>query len=210
MSSPLVVLGGLFDPVHKGHVSAAQFALDFLSLQRLRMIPCHLPNHKAVPNTQAEHRLAMLTLATACYPQIEIDPIELRRDRLSYTVDTLAELKKQNSTLVFVLGVDAFNSLPEWHEWQKILELSHLLVLSRHGAALSDETLKAVGIEHRQVETSAQMLSCPNGKIIFCEGFDVDMASSEIRKKLVRGDDVSTELEAEVVQYIKDNSLYQN
>ena len=62
MSSPLVVLGGLFDPVHKGHVSAARFALEFLSVQRLKMIPCHLPNHKIVPATQAEHRLAMLTL----------------------------------------------------------------------------------------------------------------------------------------------------
>lgn len=210
MSAPLAVLGGLFDPVHKGHVAAAQFALGFLSLQRLKMVPCHLPNHKAVPDTQAEHRLAMLALATAGYPQIEIDPIEIQRNRLSYTVDTLAELKKQNNTLVFILGVDAFNGLPEWHDWQRILELSHLLVLSRPGATLSNETLKAVGIEHRQVETSAQMLSCPNGKIIFCEGFDVDMASSDIRKKLVRGVDVSAELEVEVVQYIKDNGLYQN
>ena len=210
MSAPLAVLGGLFDPVHKGHVAAAQFALGFLSLQRLKMVPCHLPNPKAVPDTQAEHRLAMLALATAGYPQIEIDPIEIQRNRLSYTVDTLAELKKQNNTLVFILGVDAFNGLPEWHDWQRILELSHLLVLSRPGATLSNETLKAVGIEHRQVETSAQMLSCPNGKIIFCEGFDVDMASSDIRKKLVRGVDVSAELEVEVVQYIKDNGLYQN
>ena len=116
MSAPLVVLGGLFDPVHKGHVSAAQFALEFLSLPRIKMIPCHLPNHKAVPNTQGEHRLAMLTLATASYPKIEVDPIELQRDRVSYTVDTLTELKKRHSVLVFVLGVDSFNSLPLWHE----------------------------------------------------------------------------------------------
>lgn len=210
LSSPLAVLGGLFDPVHKGHVSAARFALDFLSLQRLKMIPCHLPNHKAVPTTQAEHRLAMLTLATASYPEIEVDPLELQRDRVSYTVDTLTELKKQNSMLVFVLGVDSFNSLPQWHDWQKMLELSHLLVLSRHGAILSDETLACVDIKHRRVETSEQLLACGNGKIIFCENFDVDMASSEIRKKITRGDDVSAELESEVIQYIRDNCLYQN
>lgn len=210
MSSPLVVLGGLFDPVHQGHVSAAKFALEFLSLQRIKMIPCHLPNHKAVPNTQVVHRLAMLTLATASYPQIEVDSIELQRDRVSYTVDTLTELKKQHSMLVFVLGVDSFNSLPEWHEWQKILDLSHLLVLSRHGAALSDETLASVDIEHRRVETSEQMLASANGKIIFCENFDYDMASSDIRKKITRGDDVSAELDASVVQYIRDNCLYQN
>jgi nicotinate-nucleotide adenylyltransferase len=210
MSSPLAVLGGLFDPVHKGHVSAALFALEFLSVQRLKMIPCHLPNHKVVPATQAEHRLAMLTLATASYPQIEIDPIELQRDRVSYSVDTLTELKKLRSMLVFVLGVDSFNSLPQWHDWQKILELSHLLVLPRHGSTLADETLRAVDIEHRQVHTGEQMLVNTSGKIIFCENFDYDVASSEIRKKITRGDDVSAALDAKVVQYINDNCLYQN
>ena len=210
MNSPLAVLGGLFDPVHKGHVSAAQFALDFLSLQRLKMIPCHLPNHKAVPNTRAEHRLAMLELAVASYPLIEVDPIELQRNQVSYTVDTLSELKARHSMLVFVLGVDSFNSLPDWHDWQKILDLSHLLVLSRHGATLSTATLSAVNIKRRLVDTSEQMLASPNGKIIFCENFDYDMASSEIRGKITRGDDVSAELDIETIQYIEDNSLYQN
>ncbi|MBL4581594.1 MAG: nicotinate (nicotinamide) nucleotide adenylyltransferase [Gammaproteobacteria bacterium] len=210
LSSPLAVLGGLFDPVHKGHVSAAQFALEFLSVQRLKMIPCHLPNHKAVPTTQAQHRLAMLELATAAYPQIEVDSIELQRDRVSYTVDTLTELKKRHGVLVFVLGVDSFNSLPEWHDWQKILELSHLLVLSRHGVILSNEALNAVGSKLRRVDTSEQMLASVHGKILFCENFDYDMASSEIKKKLVRGDDVSAQLDADVIHYIKDNSLYQN
>ena len=210
MTSPLAVLGGLFDPVHKGHVSAALFALEFLSVQRLKMIPCHLPNHKVVPATQAEHRLAMLTLATASYPQIEIDPIELQQYRVSYSVDTLTELKKRHSMLVFVLGVDSFNSLPQWHAWQKILELSHLFVLPRHGSTISDGTLRAVDIEHRQVDTSEQMLDSASGKIIFCENFDYDVASSEIRKKITRGDDVSAALDAKVVQYINDNCLYQN
>ena len=210
MSSPLAVLGGLFDPVHKGHVSAALFALEFLSVRRLKMIPCHLPNHKVVPATQSEHRLAMLKLATASYPQIEIDQIELERDQVSYSVDTLTELKKRHSVLVFVLGVDSFNSLPQWHGWQKIMELSHLLVLPRHGSTLADETLRAVDIEHRQVHTSEQMLVNTSGKIIFCENFDYDVASSEIRKKITRGDDVSAALDAKVVQYINDNCLYQN
>jgi nicotinate-nucleotide adenylyltransferase len=210
MSSPLAVLGGLFDPIHKGHLSAALFALEFLSVQRLKMIPCHLPNHKVVPATQSEHRLAMLKLATASYPQIEIDQIELERDQVSYSVDTLTELKKRHSVLVFVLGVDSFNSLPQWHDWQKILELSHLLVLPRHGSTLADETLRAVDIEHRQVHTGEQMLVNTSGKIIFCENFDYDVASSEIRKKITRGDDVSAALDAKVVQYINDNCLYQN
>ena len=125
-------------------------------------------------------------------------------------MDTLTELKKRHSMLVFVLGVDSFNSLPQWHDWQKILELSHLFVLPRHGSTISDGTLRAVDIEHRQVDTSEQMLASASGKIIFCENFDYDVASSEIRKKITRGDDVSAALDAKVVQYINDNCLYQN
>ena len=208
MSAPLAVLGGLFDPVHKGHVSAAIFALDYLAVGQLKMIPCHLPNHKSTPATSSQHRLAMLELATADFPQIEVDSIELQSERVSYTVDTLAELKKRHSQLVFVLGADSFNSLPQWHDWERILELSHLLVLSRHGVALSEETLHAVDIDRRRVATAEQMLAAANGKIIQIEGFDFDMASSAIRNKLATGDDVSKQLDAKVIQYIQDNNLY--
>jgi len=210
LNSPLAVFGGLFDPVHKGHVSAANFALEFLAVERLKMIPCHLPNHKAMPSTQSRHRLAMLELATDAYPGIEVDAIECQSDRISYTVDTLTELKKRHNTLVFVLGVDSFNSLPEWHEWRKMLDLSHLLILSRHGETLSEATLTAVDFARRSVATSEQLLASSAGQIVHVEGFDFDMASSEIRKKLSRGGDVSLDLHASVINYIKENGLYQD
>ncbi|GJM12900.1 MAG: putative nicotinate-nucleotide adenylyltransferase [Pseudohongiella sp.] len=206
----MAVLGGLFDPVHKGHVSAARLALELLGLEQLKMIPCHLPNHKAVPATPADHRLAMLELATASCSSIEVDPIELLKDRVSYTVDTLCELKQNNSPLVFVLGVDSFNSLPEWHDWRRVLELSHLLVVSRHGTEFSRQTLNSVEFDQRNVETAEQLLSSESGKILICEDFDVDTASSEIREKLMRGEDVSSELDVEVMRYISDNGLYRN
>jgi nicotinate-nucleotide adenylyltransferase len=208
MSSPLLVLGGMFDPVHRGHICAARFALDYLAANRLKMIPCHLPNHKSEPATQPEHRLAMLKLACEFDARIEIDPIELNRDQISYSVDTLSELKKQHSTLVFVLGVDSFNSLTEWHDWKRILELSHLLVLSRHGVLLSGETRSAVDFDQRRADSGEQLLSSQAGKIVYAEGFDFDIASSDIRKKIARDEDVSKELDAVVAQYINENNLY--
>lgn len=210
MSSPLVVLGGMFDPVHKGHVSAADYALEFLSAHRLKMVPCHRPNHKAIPDTRAEHRLAMLEIATAGHSQIEIDTIELQVDRVSYTVDTLTQYRKQHETIVFVLGVDSFNSLPQWHEWQQIFELCHLLVLARPGAILSDATLAAVQGGERKVETAEKMLSSSQGRFIYCENFEFDMASSQIRKKLARGEDVTAQLDPAVIEYIHENNLYQD
>ncbi len=210
MNSPLAVLGGLFDPVHKGHVAAAKFALETLQLERIKMIPCHVPNHKHMPGTQGEHRLAMLEIATASCSQIELDRIELDSDRVSYTVDTLSELKSVHDTLVFVLGVDSFNTLPQWHDWQDILNLSHLLVLSRHGSILSAETLAAVDIDARRVASREELFESASGRILQVEGFDVDIASSEVRRKLMQGADVSAELDAEVFRYIRDNGLYQD
>jgi len=163
-----------------------------------------------MPDTRAVHRLAMLEVATAVHPQIEIDTIELQVDRVSYTVDTLTQFKKQHETIVFVLGVDSFNSLPQWHEWQQIFELCHLLVLARPGAILSDATLAAVQGGERRVETAEQMLSSSQGRFVYCENFEFDMASSQIRKKLARGEDVTAELDTAVIEYINENNLYQD
>lgn len=210
MSSTLAVLGGLFDPVHKGHVRVALHAFEQLAVERLVMVPCHVPNpnHKAPSGTAPEHRLAMLKIATAAYPQIEIDPIELQRDSVSYTVDTLRHYKQLHDTVVFILGVDAFNALPQWHDWQAILDLSHLFVVSRPGTGLKLETQKAVDMERRRVSDGGQLLTKTSGNILTSEGLEYDMASSEIRNKLARGEDVSTDLDAEVIRYIDTHELY--
>lgn len=210
MSSTLAVLGGLFDPVHKGHVNAALHALELLPVQRLAMVPCHVPNHKVLPTTQPEHRLAMLEIAVANHSQIEVDAIELRSESVSYTVDTLSAFKKRYDTLVFVLGADAFNTLPQWHEWQALFDLTHLCVLSRPGSELSAATLSAVSIDRRRVQDGEQLLASSNGKILICDNFAIDMASQEIRKKLSRGEDVSAELDAGVIRYIDAHGLYRN
>lgn len=208
MSSPVAVLGGLFDPVHRGHVSAAAFAIELLSLERLKMVPCHIPNHKARPSVQTEHRLTMLELATASHPEIEIDHIELRRDRVSYTVETLAELRQQHDRLVFVLGVDSFNSLPQWHDWESILGLCNLLVLSRPGSTLSVATLDAVNADQSRVHELSHLLSNANGKFLYNENFEFESSSSEIRKKLEQGADVSADLDESVLAYIREHDLY--
>lgn len=212
MSSTLAVLGGLFDPVHKGHVNIALHALEHLTVERLVMVPCHVPNpnHKAPSGTAPEHRLAMLEIATAAHPQIEIDPIELQRESVSYTVDTLRHYKQLHETVVFVLGVDAFNALPRWHEWQAILDLSHLFVVSRPDTELKSETLTAVDMQRRQVKDSGKLLAYDSGNILTSEDLEFDMASSEIRNKLARGEDVSTELDAGVIRYIDTHELYRN
>ncbi len=208
MSSRVAVLGGMFDPVHNGHVKAAQFALRKLFVDCLKMIPCHRPNHKQAASAEAQHRLAMLEIVTSDLAQIEVDPIELNRNRPSYTVDTLAELKKHFDSLVFVLGVDSFNTLREWHCWEMILELSHLLVLARPGSTLSEEVMSAVNFEQRKVDSGEQLFAEDEGRIMYCDDFNFDVASSIVREKIIKNLDLSGELDQRVIQYIMENHLY--
>lgn len=131
--------GGTFDPVHQGHVQLALFTLQQCGLSSMELIPCHLPPHRQAP-TSAAHRLAMLQLALAPHPQLQINDIELLHDQPSYTVDTLSALKKAYPTdhLCFLIGMDSLQYLTRWHRWQEILALAHLLVVDRPGYSAAD------------------------------------------------------------------------
>ena len=133
MSSRLGILGGMFDPVHNGHVAAARFAINILNLDALKMVPCHIPNHRASQQLSARHRLEMLELALRSESCIETDDCEIKRGGVSYAVDTVRELAAKGAWdhVVFVMGIDAFNGLPNWHEWRSLLESCHLLVLGQ-------------------------------------------------------------------------------
>ncbi|HAT40563.1 MAG TPA: nicotinate-nucleotide adenylyltransferase [Rheinheimera sp.] len=131
--------GGTFDPVHQGHVQLALFALQHCGLHSLDLIPCHLPPHRQAP-TSAAHRVAMLELALAPYPQLQINDLELSHQQPSYTVDTLTTLKQRypNDSLCFLIGMDSLQYFTRWHRWQEILELAHLLVVDRPGYSAED------------------------------------------------------------------------
>lgn len=208
MRSGLAVLGGMFDPVHNGHIEAARYALHYLGMNRLKLIPCKNPNHKPGASSGAKHRLAMLNLAVGLDEQIEVDPIEINRSGVSYTVDTLLELRRRENRLVFVLGMDSFNTLPQWHRWSELLELCHFLVLARSGSLVSSETRELLNIERRQVQSPEQLFSCDSGKILFAEDFDFDISSTALRQRLMAQADVSGEINAQVLAYIKTNHLY--
>ena len=89
MKSRLGIFGGMFDPVHQGHIQAARFAMETLGLDALKMIPCNVPNHKDSLSASAMHRMAMLEMALRDEPLITPDDCEIRRGGISYAVDTV-------------------------------------------------------------------------------------------------------------------------
>ena len=134
---PVGILGGTFDPVHHGHLRIALEVLEELELAQVRFIPCRQPAHRGQPVATPAQRWLLLQQAIAGQPEFIADDRELRREGPSYMVDTLASLRAGMGAtpLCLLLGRDAFNDLPGWHRWRNILELTHLIVLERPGAA---------------------------------------------------------------------------
>ena len=139
-SARIGILGGTFDPIHNGHLAIAEAARGCLGLDRVVFIPAGRPWLKARSLgriTDAEHRLAMVRLATANCPHFEASAMEIERPGLTYTVDTLAELRAKDdgssrgTEMYLILGMDSVRELRRWHEPERLLEMCVVVAVSR-------------------------------------------------------------------------------
>jgi len=208
------LLGGTFDPVHNGHIAAAELALQVLDLHQVRLIPSNLPNpdYKETAAASSRQRLQMLALASADNPRLVVDDIELRRGQISYTVDTLTQLRTRfaEAELVFILGIDSFNTLPAWHRWEEVLQLARFLVFSRPGYAVDAATEGLIGLDQRRVNTAAELFQCGAGKVLLIDSLAKDIASSGLRRKVMADESVSGLVDDKVLEYIRAEGLYQS
>ena len=128
-SKGIGIFGGTFDPVHIGHLRASVELRKTLGLSEMRLIPSANPPHKAQPETNAEHRLAMLQLALANEPGLVADARELHRKGLSYTLDTLTEIRAEigvETPLCLCIGMDSLIDLNQWHRWRELTDVAHV------------------------------------------------------------------------------------
>ena len=210
MMSRIGVLGGMFDPIHNGHIEVASFARNYLSLYLVKLVPCSIPNHRKNANSPAFHRLAMLNLALEKQDGLQVDSIELRREGISYTAETLQELKRQNkaSQLVFVLGLDSFNTIAKWHDWEKLFELCNFFILARSGAQINKETSRAIKLNERLTKSNEAFFQRSTGRILFAKEFNNDLSSTKVRNRFAEGKDLHDSLDDAVYSYIKQHNLY--
>lgn len=134
MRQRLGILGGTFDPPHVGHLLAAYGALEALALDRLVLIPAwRQPLKQGAPMTAPAHRLAMTRLLAAADPRLSVDPVEIEREGLSFTVDTMRTYRGRfpDAELVLLLGEDAAATLPHWREPAALAALVRIVVLTR-------------------------------------------------------------------------------
>ena len=126
-------MGGTFDPIHLGHLRAAENAREGLGLDEVRFLPAQVPPHRATPASSARDRYAMVALATALNPHFVADDLELRREGPSYTVDTIARLRDERpgDAFVLIVGSDTFPELATWKDHDRLLQMCTVAVVTR-------------------------------------------------------------------------------
>ena len=206
---PIGFLGGAFDPVHIGHLRGAMAVRDTLNLERVDLIPAAQSPLKDQATVDAVHRLAMLERAVVGLPGIAVDARELDRTGPSYTVDTLAGLRREHGaerTLVWIVGADILATLPQWSRWRELLEFAHLVVMGRPDAEPHPSEVSAWLAENKIDQ--AGLLSRPSGGVFTLAQPLLEISSSDIRAMLAAGRDPRFLLPDGVMEYISDHALF--
>lgn len=196
----LGVVGGTFDPIHRGHVEAGLAARDELCLDALLFVPAGIPSFKRdLHLASAADRLAMVRLALAEVDGVcAVSACEIERPGVTYTSDTLAELSRVcpvGTRLTFVLGADSLETLPLWHDAATIARLARIAVATRagHDVGTALARLRSGGLGF-QVEVLGRTVS--------------DVSSTQVRRLVRAGLDVSTLVGERVAAYIGEHGLY--
>lgn len=196
----LGILGGTFDPIHIGHLALAEAARSAFDLERVLFVPAAVPPHKPVePVAAPEHRLAMVRLAVEGNPFFAVSAMELERGGPSYTVDTLAELRRLDPEpeLYFVTGADEVVTLDTWREPARLLELAHFVAATRPG------------FSPRQLEEAERRLGpAARGRLHALPWLEIGLSSTDLRGLLQAGRPVRYLVPDKVAAYIEQHRLY--
>lgn len=208
---PIGILGGTFDPIHNGHLAIASHVFNTLSCEYIDFIPCFQPPHRENPIASPAHRLAMTQLATENNPSFRVNSIEIERENVSYSVDTLKKLRTQMpyQSFCFILGSDAFSHLHQWHDWQQFCELTHLIVVTRKNIVLPQSDWIDDLLAKRKTEDKHMLQQQPAGKIYFLPMNPVEISATRIRQAILAHQQNITEVPTAVLEYIHAYNVYQ-
>jgi nicotinate-nucleotide adenylyltransferase len=186
------ILGGIFDPVHNGHLALAARAKKFFSLSKVLFIPSGRPPHKARVRASAADRLAMLCLALRNEPDFMVWDGELRRKGISYTIDTLGALAEEfpGSQFYFLVGSDNLGEIETWRSFRDVLAMVTLCVAHRPGYAAGVPAALRLG----RIETFPSP--------------EMDISSTMIRDRAALGRSFRRLVSKEVAEYISIRQLY--
>lgn len=208
------IFGGSFNPPHNGHLNSLQTVLKKAGLDRIHVIPnSRNPLKIQVEGPTPEQRLEMVRLALSSYGDaFVVDDQEITRGGASFTIDTIMEFRKTTDAddLFLIIGADNFDSFNEWKDWKKILSEANLIVTTRPGFEVpaSPDDLPDF-VKELVAEADFNFVELKTGRNVqFITLKDIEVSSSELRKKLRTGRPVQTDLPLSVEGYIKETGLY--
>lgn len=209
-TQPIGILSGTFDPIHLGHTHLANKMLQLCNLQKILLIPCSQSPLRTQPIAPPTDRLNMVKLAIANQTQLSIDAREINQDGISYTIETLKSLRQKNKTtpLALIMGTDVFNRFIEWHEWQKILELVHLLIAHRPGSWQITNPKAIELLRQWQITTPQELQKKIAGLIYLTNINPLPIAATKIRTLLKNRKDASSLVAPAIWQYLCKKQLY--
>ena len=217
MTPPLRVLyGGTFDPVHDGHIAIARTARDVLEAE-VTLLPAHDPPHKALTGADAGQRAAMLALALEGERGLRVDLRELRRAGPSYTVDTLAEVRRElgdGAPLAWLVGADSLRQLHAWSRWRRLFDLAHIVAVARPGEPLDAQALAHAAPDvaselHDRPMTPSELRERPAGGFAWLPLPALrEESSTDIRRRIRAGLPWRGHVPAPVAAFIDHHGLY--
>jgi nicotinate-nucleotide adenylyltransferase len=196
-------MGGTFDPIHLGHLAAADEAREILGIERIVFVPAGIPPHKAAePVSAPAHRLAMVEAAIADNAAFEVSRIDIDRAGPSFTVDTVELLAAAEQAagrtpdLTFILSSETLRELPTWHEPERLLDRCRLAVVPRAGYPTPDGAWLSEHFPGRE------------DRVVSLGGARLEISSSAIRDRVARGRSIRYLVPSVVAAYIARNRLY--
>jgi len=205
------ILGGTFDPIHIGHIQPAQQVFKEFSLDKLLVIPAHKPPHKNTTNTTTEHRVNMVEIVCENEADFVLDKREIQRTTLSYTIDTIKEIKDEypNSDLYFIMGMDSLLDFTTWFQWQDILACCNLIVNTRPGFDLSTVNADTQTLlNNHQIDKNNNKSKKTVGNIYLNQSENLNISSTKIRKNISNNISCQAWLPLPILEYIKLHQLY--
>jgi nicotinate-nucleotide adenylyltransferase len=192
------IMGGTFDPIHLAHLFAAEEARFKFNLEKVIFVPCGVPAHKKPYEvTPAEHRYAMVLLATANNPYFEVSRIEIDREGPSYAIDTVVAFRQlygEDASIYFITGADAVLEILTWKETDKLIRLCKFIAVTRPGYDLS-KISEVLGEEYA---SAIEILQIPG----------MDISSTAIRQRVRNGEPIRYLVPEMVYHYIMQHKLY--
>ncbi len=210
-NGPLAIFGGTFNPVHNGHLRSALELVERLQLDGLGLMPCGQPYHRADPGCDARHRAAMVEAAVASEPRLFCDRRELLRNGDSYTYDSLNEIREEVGAvrpLAMVMGCDALLGLDRWHRWESLLQLAHVVVITRPGWALPVSGPVAQWLHDHRSEDTVDLCANPAGAVLLCRLRPLPISSTDLREELAAGRSIRYLTPEPVLEYLHEHGLY--